>query len=362
MVKKKSPSKSKSSPSQAPPPRPNLSVRRKVILSIVVVASFFLVAEGMLRVAGYRVPLGVERMEFTFPIDDYNTNSPQPFLARDDTLFWRPRPGALGHNSMGFYGPEFSADKPDGVFRVVCLGDSCTHFGPITYPDMLRGYLDKVAPGQFEVINAGVIGYTSFQGKRLLETEAIRWDPDLVTVYFGWNDHWLARGFQDKDQQSGESTVADGLGNARIFQLIRSFVKRPPSTADSGMRVEPEDYRANLREISAICEANGIRCWYLTAPHAFDIGVPPYLIESGEAKNLEDLLEIHRNYNQIVRDVADARGDTLIDLEKEIDPMNKLELFIDDHIHLSQQGRLLVAKRLAEELRASAILQVDDDQ
>ncbi|QDV44866.1 GDSL-like Lipase/Acylhydrolase [Stieleria neptunia] len=361
MVKKKSPSQSKQPPPEPPQPRRTISAGRKVILSVVVVASFFVVVEALLRVAGYRVPVGVERMEFTFPIDDYNTNSPQPFLARDETLFWRPRPGALGHNSMGFYGPDFSADKQDGVFRIVCLGDSCTHFGPITYPDMLRAYLDKVAPGKFEVINAGVIGYTSFQGKRLLETEAIQWDPDLVTVYFGWNDHWLARGFQDKDQQSGESTVADGLGNARLFQLIQSFVQRHPAAA-SGMRVEPEDYRANLSAISATCQANGIRCWYLTAPHAFDIGVPPYLVESGEAKNLEDLLEIHRSYNQIVRDVADARGDTLIDLEKEIDPMNKLELFIDDHIHLSQQGRLLVAKRMADELRASGVLQVDADQ
>ncbi|QEF99416.1 GDSL-like Lipase/Acylhydrolase [Stieleria maiorica] len=350
----------KNTPSHQSPSHRVIPVRRKIVLGILVAVSFFLVAEGLLRVAGYRAASDVERMEFTFPIDDYNTNSPQPFLKRDATLFWRPRPGVLGHNSMGFYGPEFVADKPDGVFRIVCLGDSCTHFGPVTYSDMLRGYLDRVAPGEFEVINGGVIGYTSFQGKRLLETEVTGWDPDLVTVYFGWNDHWLARGYQDKDQQAVEPPLAGGLSKVRLFQLIQGLM--PRAVADSAMRVEAEDYRANLQAIGEVCRANQFDCWYLTAPHAFDLGVPPYLIESGEAENLEDLLEIHRAYNQIVRDVAVSRGNTLVDLERELDSMNKSELFIDDHIHLSKQGRLLVAKRLAAELRGAGILEVDADE
>ncbi len=344
------------------PTRPAISLRRKIGLSLFVVALFFLVAEGMLRLAGYRAASDVQRMTFTFPIDEYNTNSPQPFLKRDPTLFWRPRPGVLGHNSVGFYGPEFSPEKPEGMFRIVCLGDSCTHFGPITYCDILRNYLDKVAPGRFEVINAGVIGYTSFQGKQLLETEVIGWNPDLVTVYFGWNDHWLARGYQDKDQQAAQSPLGGGLGDGltdmRLFQLIQSLIPRPTAGTDSAMRVEPDDYRANLRAIAATCDANKIQCWYLTAPHAFDLGVPPYLIESGEAKNLDDLLQTHRNYNQIVRDVAASQGDPLVDLERELDSMSKPELFLEDHIHLSRQGRLLVANRLAEELRNAGLLQV----
>lgn len=330
------------------------------MLSFVTVVAFFLVAEGMLRVAGFQIVQDVEHMEFTFPIDEYNTNSPEPFLRRDPELFWRPQPNVVGHNSIGFYGPEFTVEKPAGVLRIVCLGDSCTHFGPISYPDMLRAYLEKVAPGKFEVINAGVIGYTSFQGKKLLETEVLAWKPDIVSVYFGWNDHWLARGLQDKQQTQVEAGVTDGLHNVRLFQLIRSLAGPGATSRDAGMRVEPEDYRSNLAAIGQQCKTAGIQCFYLTAPHAFDLGVPPYLVDSGEAKNLEDLIQIHSDYNNIVREVAESGAGTLIDLDREIDQMNKPELFIDDHIHLSQTGRLYVAQRFAKTLQATGQLTIEE--
>ena len=60
-----------------------------------------------------------------------------------------------------------------------------------------------------------------------------------------------------------------------------------------------------------------------------------------------------------MREVAASRDGRLVDLAKEIDTMNKFEMFIDDHIHLSQQGRLYVAKRVAQELRTSGVLKLD---
>ena len=181
----------------------------------------------------------------------------------------------MDHNSRGFYGPEFNIEKDSGVFRIVCLGDSCTHFGPDTYSDMLRVYLDETAPGQFEVINAGVIGYTSFQGRRLLESEVLDWSPDLVTVYFGWNDHWLARGRQDKDQNAESSAVMDALLEARVVQLAAFVSGGLTNTSDKSLRVEPDDYQENLNRIGQQCQSRGIDVWYITAPHAFDRGSRP---------------------------------------------------------------------------------------
>lgn len=337
-----------------------LSSGRKLLLSGLVVVAFFAIAELLLRLAGVQYATHVEGMQFTFPIDEYNQNSPEPFLSRDEVLFWRPTAGVLGHNAQGFYGPGFSTSKPEGVFRIVCLGDSCTHFGPITYPDILRDYLEKVAPGKFEVINAGVIGYTSFQGMRLLETEVLKWEPDLVTVYFGWNDHWLARGYQDKEQTGTQAAAEGVLARLRLFQVMRHLTQRNAVTSDSAMRVQPGDYRSNLQRIGELCADHDCRYWYLTAPHAFDLGVPPYLIESGEASNLDELLGIHRKYNEIVREVAASRDARVVDLANEMDTMAKNELFIDDHIHLSVQGKLYVAQRLVKSLEQAGILQQPD--
>ena len=336
-----------------------LTLRRKLAFSVITVVVFFVGLEAALRLIGFRTDTSVERMEFTFPIDDYNQNSPQPFLQRDEVLFWRPRAGVLGHNAHGFYGPEFSTEKPAGVYRIVCLGDSCTHFGPHSYPDILRAILDKNAPGKFEVISAGVIGYTSYQGKTLLESQVVDWSPDLVTVYFGWNDHWLARGVEDKNQTApATSDVVNALDSLRLFQLVR-MLRSSDADRIAKMRVEVEDYRDNLNKIAETCRTSGIETWYLTAPHALDLGIPPYLLTSGEILDPAGLIPLHQSYNDVVRDVSQKRQATLLDFDAEMNQMDKYSLFIDDHIHLSQQGRLYVAQRLYQTLQERGIVSAE---
>ncbi|MCC9642467.1 GDSL-type esterase/lipase family protein [Rhodopirellula sp. JC740] len=350
---------SPSSDKQSTPQRTNrtgIPLRRKILFSVIPVLLFFGVLEGMLRLVGFQANQGVERMEFTFPIDDYNESAPQPFLVRDETLFWRPKAGVMDHNSKGFYGPEFETEKKTSVFRIVCLGDSCTHFGPDSYPDMLRIYLDETAPGKFEVINAGVIGYTSFQGRRLLESEVLKWSPDLVTVYFGWNDHWLARGRQDKDQNVETSVVMNALQGFRVIQFASYTLGGLSSQTGQAKRVELDDYRENLAHIATQCQSQNIATWYITAPHAFDLGIPPYLVKSGEISDQRSLIPMHRSYNQVVREVAQTKEATLIDLAGEMDRMNKQELFIDDHIHLSRTGKFYLTKRIIETLETNNIL------
>ena len=336
--------------------RPKLPLRRKVLFSAIMLVLFFGSVEILLRLAGFQLVQNVENMEFTFPIDDYNKSAPQPFLVRDDTLFWRPKAGVMDHNSLGFYGPDFEIQKKPGVFRIVCLGDSCTHFGPVTYADMLRVYLDETAPGKFEVINAGVIGYTSFQGRRLLESEVMKWSPDLVTVYFGWNDHWLARGREDKNQSAAASGAMDFLSGIRVVQLTAFLMGRLKVEDGAAKRVELPDYRENLTSIARQCESNGVAVCFITAPHAFDLGIPPYLLESGEISDSESLIPMHQSYNQAVREVAVANNASLVDLAAEMDKMDKQTLFIEDHIHLSRGGRFYVTKRLIETLQSAGLL------
>ncbi len=332
-------------------------MRKKLLFSLIAIVMFFGVAEGLLRIAGFQAEQRVERMEFTFPVDDYNANAPQRYLQRDETLFWKPIPGVLGHNSKGFYGPEFDEAKPAGVFRIVCLGDSCTHFGPISYPDILRAYLDQEAPGKFEVINAGCIGYTSFQGRMVLEQQVMKWSPDLVTVYFGWNDHWLARGLQDKDQQVSEPpAVTNLLDNLRLMQLARLLKSGTVDRQTDVMRVEPDDYAANLTAMGDLLRKQDADVWYITAPHAMNLGIPPYLYSSGEISDPNRLVPLHESYNQIVRQVVQDHSATLVDLASRMDTMDKSSLFIEDHVHLSQEGKLFLVQCIAERLKEKGIL------
>ncbi len=105
-------------------------------------------------------------------------------------------------NRAGYRDRDFKAKAP-GVFRVVCMGDSWTfgaNVGPEEcYPARLRALLAAEAPaGRFEVLNLGVLGYTSFQGRVLMTHTVLGLDPDLVVIGYGMNDGDVA-GYRDKD-------------------------------------------------------------------------------------------------------------------------------------------------------------------
>lgn len=324
------------------------SLPRKVLFSLIPACVLLLALEGGLRLVGFEAP-GVETMEFTFPLDEWRSDDGVAFLERDPVLFWRPRPNLLGHNSRGLFGPEFAVPKPEGLYRIVCLGDSCTHLGPRPYPQRFGEILEHYRPGRFEVINAGVLGWTSHQGLKRLETEVPEWQPDLVTVYFGWNDHWLAHGLRDS-QQPVPAPWREALTRfARHLRTVQALalLYRPPARS-SEPRVTLDEYAANLRAMKRDADRLGAEIWFLTAPQAFDRGVPRFLLESGEVDDPQKVLEVHRSYNQVVRRVGSELGVLVVDLEREIDAMaaEKEELFEPDHIHLSDNGRTLVAAML----------------
>jgi len=58
-----------------------------------------------------------------------------------------------------------------------------------TYAQQLERMLNAALTGpRVEVVNAGVDGYTSAQGSVLLRTKLLQYEPDLLTVCYGFND------------------------------------------------------------------------------------------------------------------------------------------------------------------------------
>jgi lysophospholipase L1-like esterase len=96
-------------------------------------------------------------------------------------------------NSLGFRGPDFEPHKPVGTFRVIALGESST-FGfhntdTGTYPYLLQQlFRDDPSLYRVEVINAGFPYYNSSSILNLLTHELGDYDPDLLTLYNGYND------------------------------------------------------------------------------------------------------------------------------------------------------------------------------
>jgi len=114
------------------------------------------------------------------------------------------RPGAEGRisetgaalytiNADGLRDSVHARPKPDGVFRIVVMGDSVS-FGygveeAEAYPQVLEELLSELVPdSRIEVVNLAVGGYNPYNEARLLEGVGQSYEPDLVLVQFCIND------------------------------------------------------------------------------------------------------------------------------------------------------------------------------
>lgn len=107
-----------------------------------------------------------------------------------------PTPGyARGlnrHTSRGYRGEEFPREKPEGEFRIACLGGSTTYTEEVedyrlAYPALLETYL-REAGYNVRVLNAGCPGWTSREDVINYVFRVQHESPDLLVVYEGIND------------------------------------------------------------------------------------------------------------------------------------------------------------------------------
>ena len=120
---------------------------------------------------------------------DLKAHQPDP----NPNLRYRLRPGVhqcnnytVTINSFGARGPERSASKPKGVFRIICVGGSNVYGAMLnddqTWPAQLEAKLNSISPGRYEVWNFGVSAYVGSQMAILAEEAVERYDPDLIML------------------------------------------------------------------------------------------------------------------------------------------------------------------------------------
>jgi len=96
-------------------------------------------------------------------------------------------------NSYGFRGPEISEIKPSDTYRIFIVGGSTTFGSGVndanTIPSLLQKKLDEKNHDQtIEIINAGFSGARSMEEIKLIKEKLLKFTPDLIIVYDGYND------------------------------------------------------------------------------------------------------------------------------------------------------------------------------
>lgn len=86
---------------------------------------------------------------------------------------------------------DYPYEKPPGVRRVVCLGDSFTAGYEVDVEECFTRVVEReltAAGRRVEVLNAGVSGFGTAEELLYLERELIKYSPDVVVISFYGND------------------------------------------------------------------------------------------------------------------------------------------------------------------------------
>ncbi|HOZ45713.1 MAG TPA: SGNH/GDSL hydrolase family protein [Candidatus Hydrogenedentes bacterium] len=94
-------------------------------------------------------------------------------------------------NNVGFRDDDVVLPKPEGVFRIVCIGGSTTEEGDanaVTYPNLLERKLkQRFDAPSIDVINCGLTGVNTLKEKMRLP-DYLALEPDLIVYYNAVND------------------------------------------------------------------------------------------------------------------------------------------------------------------------------
>jgi len=150
--------------------------------------------------------------------------------------------GKNRHNALGYRGKEISIPKPQGEFRIVCIGGSTTYTAEVhdyrkSYPDLLEKYLRGNGFENVRVVNAGAGGWSSWESLINFELRVLDLDPDLIIVYHGLNDThsrivWPPEAYRG-DNSGHRAPNQSGLFMPSIFQhitILRILMIRMGST------------------------------------------------------------------------------------------------------------------------------------
>ncbi len=296
------------------------------------------VAEVVLRAAGYEYqPLQIT-VGNAGDARAYHLFGDQNFVY-DPRLIWRPRAGYGVFNELGFRGPEVG--PRNRALRIATVGDSNTlgWAGPdgANWPAELGRRLAE-AGVEAEVVNAGVWGYSSYQGVARTR-EALALEPHLVLISFGANDaHPVSR---PDAEFFGRSLARRRFENAfaglRSVQLLAAGIDRlDPAGGEPRQRVSREDYRRNLETMIDDVRRAGAVPVLLTRPY-----VGPVLGDTHWKR-------LAPEYNLATVAVAEGQALLLIDVFSFFKEMD--ELFADES-HFTEEGHRLAAALIFEHLR-----------
>jgi len=291
-----------------------------------------------------------ERMHFL----DHHGFRHEPTTEYDLSLGFRLKKSVsmngFRHNAHGFIGPEFQKQKPEGTFRIFCLGGSTTLGAGVetdvhAYPAILQAMFGKTQDGaskRIEVINAGVFGYRSLHTSLLVSRLLDDYQPDMFIVMDGLNDLDAAKSLTLPQLRK----AAGKPGNDRLEGYGLQSIEE---------KFELVGYRDNIRKVIDHARARGIQVVLVSDP--MRVGADGKARLSSDNTEFASLLAFGRAVlPEINASLASENGVEFMNAQATFDallasPETIRRAWADD-LHLTRYGYYLLARDVYQRLLA----------
>lgn len=303
----------------------------------------------------------------------YATGNPYLRTALVPGIQFQSGPFHVDVNSLGFRGPEIPIPKPPGVFRIFAVGESTT-FGwkgirshEEAWPALLEAKLRAAHPDrQFEVVNAGVPGYTSIEQRINFMLRVSHLEPDAILLYHGNNDlnwSWVPD-LRTKLIYGRGETIGQPGGFAQLidYSYVLMEIRSRVNLLNRSSRIKHDDVdlaalqmlEQNLRGLIAEARRANVKVAIGTFSHGLNETGGPDQYNSDEAtlgvpavgrwfENLspQGLRHSFPLYNDMVRGLARVEGLPLAEPAKHVPPTPE---FHTDWCHFTAKGEQLMAQ------------------
>lgn len=246
-------------------------------------------------------------------------------------------------NSDGMRDDEVPQKSP-GERRIACFGSSGTFGFRIgsddTFPTLLQQNLRATYQKELRVINCGVVGYTSFQGLVAWNRLKTRYAPDVVVIFYLWNDV-IQRKIEDRRIYPAP-TLSRLLAWSETFNLAMAIYAQKRTTLTATQeplnRVSLEDYHHNLTSIVSDVTAKG----------GSAVIINPWAMQ--EAPDVS-------KYRAVLRRVADENRKTHIaDVKGLFDRLDNPGEYYLDGTHPNRRGNEKIAALLQSIIEGQALV------
>jgi lysophospholipase L1-like esterase len=222
---------------------------------------------------------------------NFSPETGEPLLVYHPRLFWRQRRHVEGSfwrtpgvrtNEFGLrQGPIDTANRRN----ILVVGDSVVWGSSVREEERFsdtpqRKLWQQPGHGDVQVVNAGVVGYSSFQVFQYLREEGMSlFRPSVVVVCVGINDNW-GNEMTDRERYRRSTSVVSRLRDFLVESDLFAFVTRYTPEAAAWLRTgenpkgfsvflggkapaarvlrnSPEEAAANIREMGTLVEAGG---------------------------------------------------------------------------------------------------------